>query len=132
MIRRLLWLGAILAALALAPPAARADEFATLVANLGGDSFAEKEKAIEALGSLDDPRAVPVLQALRDGNLVKTSDGRVLIVGTAGGRESVIDPETGSPLPDIAAAGLDRLRVNNRLRGRIEGVLGDLMLFSPN
>jgi urea transport system permease protein len=132
MIRRLLWLGAILAALALAPPAARADEFATLVANLGGDSFAEKEKAIEALGSLDDPRAVPVLQALRDGNLVKTSDGRVLIVGTVGGRESVIDPETGSPLPDIAAAGLDRLRVNNRLRGKIEGVLGDLMLFSPN
>jgi urea transport system permease protein len=132
MIARLVRIAGVLLLLLIASVPAHADEFATLVADLGGDSFAEKEKAVEALGSLGDARAVPLLQALRDGNLAKGPDGRVLIVQTVGGRETAIDPETASPLADIAAGDLERIHVNNRMRGRIEGVLGDLMLFSPN
>jgi hypothetical protein len=49
--------------LAAASPA-RADDFVALVGNLGGGSFAEKERVIAALGTLGDPRAVPILQAL--------------------------------------------------------------------
>ena len=45
------------------------------VAGLGGDSFADKEKAIVALGKLGDPRAVPILQALGDDRL-RTRAGR--------------------------------------------------------
>jgi urea transport system permease protein len=102
-----------------------------LLADLAGDSFAEKEKAIDALGSLGDARAVPVLQALRDGALAKDQGGRLLIVGTAGGKETAADAATGAPVPDIVGGDLERLRVNNRLRGKIERALGDLMLFSP-
>ena len=35
------------------------DQFADAVAELGGDSFAAKGKAVVALGKLGDPRAVP-------------------------------------------------------------------------
>src|SRR5438046_1289912 len=43
---------------------ARAEDLGALIAGLGGASFADKEKAIVALGKSGDPRAVPILQAL--------------------------------------------------------------------
>src|ERR1044071_7667062 len=55
---------------------ARADDLASAVAGLGGDSFAAKEKAIGALGKLGDPRAVPILKALSEDRLRKTPEGR--------------------------------------------------------
>src|SRR6516164_1980999 len=101
-----------------------ADDFATLVSALGADSFAEKEQAVVALGKLGEGRAVPVLTALRDGLLLRAPDGRVLIGGTT----KLTDAATGVEVADVAADGLDRIRVNNRLRGAIEGALGGLTL----
>jgi urea transport system permease protein len=66
--------------------------------------------------------------ALKDGLLRKTPDGRVLI--SSGPKLS--DPVTGAEVSDMAAAQLDRIRVNNRLRGAIEGALGALTLFSSD
>src|SRR5260370_42586698 len=57
----------------------RADEFATLLPALAGDSFAEKEQVVIALGKLGDERAVAVLMALKDGRLIKAPDGRLLV-----------------------------------------------------
>ena len=105
-----------------------ADDFATLVSALGADSFAEKEQAVVALGKLGEGRAVPVLTALRDGLLLRAPDGRVLIGGTT----KLTDAATGVEVADVAADGLDRIRVNNRLRGAIEGALGELTLFSSD
>src|SRR5205807_8742913 len=111
---------------------ARAEDLAAIVAGLGGAGFADKEKAIVALGKLGDPRAVPILQALGDDRLRKAPDGRIVIV--AAGRETtkLSDAATGQELPDLAPDSLDRIIVNNRLRGAIEGALGALTLFSPN
>src|ERR671926_1513566 len=61
---------------------ARADDLASAVAGLGGDSFAAKEKAIGALGKLGDPRAVPILKALSEDRLRKAPDARVVIINT--------------------------------------------------
>ena len=58
---------------------AKADDFAALVGGLASESFADKEKAVIALGALGDPRAVSILQALTDGRLFKGADGRVVI-----------------------------------------------------
>src|SRR4051794_39366443 len=69
------------AVLLLAALPAWADEFAALVAGLGGDGFAEKEQAVHALGRLGDARAIPVLTGLRDGRLEKAPDGRMIIAG---------------------------------------------------
>src|SRR5260370_16960032 len=130
MITPLLRLAALALILLLAALPARAEDLAAIVAGLGGASFADKEKAIVALGKLGDPRAVPILQALGDDRLRKASDGRVVIV--AAGRETtnLSDAATGRELPDLAPDSLDRIIVNNRLRGAIEGALGALTLFS--
>jgi len=109
---------------------AKADDFVTLVGNLAGDSFAKKEKAVTALGALGDPRAISLLQALTDGRLLRGADGRVVISEAAGGTTRVRDAVTGD---DIAGADPDRFEriiVNNRLRGAIEGALAALTLFS--
>jgi urea transport system permease protein len=109
---------------------ARADEFAAIVAGLAGDSFTQKEAAIVALGKLGDPRAVPVLQALGDDRLRAARDGRVLIVDNTGGTTRYSDAATGEAAAVVDADSLDRIIVNNRLRGRIEAALGALTLFS--
>jgi urea transport system permease protein len=117
--------------LMLAALPARADDFATLVAGLGSDSFADKEKAIVGLGNLGDPRAVPILQALSDDRLRTGANGQVLIVG-ADDPAKITDALTGEAVTGIAPDSLTRIVVNNRLRGRIEAALGGLTLFSPD
>jgi urea transport system permease protein len=115
----------VLILLSAASPA-RADGFATLLRALAGDSFAEKEQAVVALGKLGDERAVAVLTALRDGRLIKAPDGSVLVSDAT----KLTDPITGAGVSDVAADAPERIRVNNRLRGAIEGALGELTLFS--
>jgi urea transport system permease protein len=119
---------AIVLILLLAVLPARADEFATLLPALAGDSFAEKEQAVIALGKLGDERAVTVLTALKDGRLIKAPDGRVLVSDAT----KLTDPITGAGVSGVAADAAERIRVNNRLRGAIEGALGVLTLFSPD
>jgi len=114
------------------PVWAKADDFATLVGNLAGDSFAEKEKAVIGLGGLGDPRAVPVFQALSDGRLFKSADGRVVISVRDGGTTRVRDAVTGDDIAGLDPDSLGRIIVNNRLRGAIEGALGALTLFSAD
>ena len=109
-----------------------AEDFSVVVAGLGGASFAEKEKAVVALGKSADPRAVPILQALGGDRLRKAPDGRVVIVDAVAAGAKLTDAATGQPLPDLASDSLDRVIVNNRLRGAIEAALGALTLFSPD
>jgi urea transport system permease protein len=109
----------------------RAEDFGEVIAGLGGDSFAAKEKAIVALGKLGDPRAVPILQALSDDRLRRVADGRVVVVAPEGGATRLLDATSGQELNDVAPDSLDRIIVNNRLRGVIEAALGALPLLSP-
>jgi urea transport system permease protein len=114
------------------PVSAKADDFAALVENFAGESFAEKEKAVIGLGGLGDPRAVPVFQALSDGRLLRSADGRVVISVTNGGTTRVRDAVTGDDIPGVDPDSFGRIIVNNRLRGAIEGALGALTLFSTD
>jgi urea transport system permease protein len=114
------------AALLIAAPA-HADGLGDLVAALGSDGFAEKETAIQELATLGDGRAVPALKALAEGQLYTTPEKRVVIAEPDG---AALDAATGEKLGTLA--GLDRVRVNNRLRGAVEGALSRLRLFSPD
>ena len=110
---------------------ARADDFGSLVGALGSDTFAEKERAIIGLGNLGDARAVPILRALGDDRLRTGPNNRILIVG-ANDPSKLTDALTGEAVTGVAPDSLDRIIVNNRLRGRIEAALGGLTLFSPD
>ncbi|MGE5269669.1 MAG: urea ABC transporter permease subunit UrtB [Thiohalocapsa sp.] len=111
---------------------ARADDFAAAVAGLAADGFAAKEKAIVALGKTGDPRAVPILKALADDRLRTAPDGRILMLTTEGGTTKMRDAASGAALKDLTPDNLDRIIVNNRLRGAIEQAVGGLTLFSPD
>ena len=73
---------------------AKADEFTALVGRLAGNSFADKEKAVTALGAQGDPRAVLLLQAMTDGRLLRGANGRVVVSATSGGTTRLRDAGT--------------------------------------
>jgi urea transport system permease protein len=125
---RLSWLALFL--LSVAP--VKADDFASLVAELAGDSFADKVKAVTALGAQGDPRGVSLLQALTDGRLLRGADGRVVVSETAGGATRLRDAVTGDDIAGADPDSFDRVIVNNRLRGAIEGAFAALTLFSTD
>jgi urea transport system permease protein len=125
-------LAVLLLILTLSALPARAEDLAEVVSGLGGDSFAAKEQAVIALGKLGDPRAVPILQALSEDRLRRASDGRVVMMAPGGGTTKLLDAASGQELSDVAPDSLERIIVNNRLRGVIEAAFGALTLFSPD
>src|SRR5439155_15720937 len=129
---RLLRLAALVLVIAVASLPARAEDLTAAVAALGGEGFAAKEQAIVALGKTGDPRAVPILQALGDNRLRKAPDARIVLLAPGRGTARMNDAATGAALGDVAVDSLDRIIVNNRLRGVIEAALGALTLFSPD
>ncbi len=119
--------------LAVVPRPASADELDDLVAKLGSESFADKEAAIAALGALGDPRAIAPLRALASGLLMVASEGhRVVIAEPDGDKVRLIDPASGAAIGSVSVAAVERIRVNNRLRGAIEGALSGLQIFSKD
>ncbi|MEN0075471.1 MAG: urea ABC transporter permease subunit UrtB [Paracraurococcus sp.] len=109
--------------LALPARAQEKDYAATLPGLAGG--FGEIAGAVERLGALGDPRALPVLQALQEGRLLKAGDGHVLVPRGAG----YADAATGEPADP---AGAEPVRLNNRVRQALRGALGRLQLVSPD
>src|SRR5438105_4022039 len=126
LVGRLFRLAALVLLLLAASLPARADGLADAVAGLGAGSFAEKEKAVVALGRLGDPRAAPILKALAEDRLRKAPDGRVVILNTIGGTTKLSDAATGQEVSDLGPDSLDRIIVNNRLPNAIDGALGAL------
>jgi urea transport system permease protein len=107
-----------------------AEDFAVIVGGLVGGSFAEKEKAVAALGALGDPRAISILQALADGRLFKGDDRRAVVATIEGETTKFRDAATGADITDTSQP--SRVIVNNRLRVAIERALGALTLFGSD
>ncbi len=105
--------------LLLAAPLRAQENFEGAVAGLAG-GFAAQAEAVERLGALGDPRAVPILRALSEGKLQKSPDGVLAIEG-----RNVL---TGASAPTATEA----VRINNRVRGVLRGAFGRLELASPD
>ncbi|WBV42330.1 urea ABC transporter permease subunit UrtB [Pseudoroseomonas cervicalis] len=108
--------------LLLALPARAQDGFTAALPGLAGN-FAAQAEAVERLGALGDPRALPLLQALADGRLQKRADGTLLIREG----EALRDAATG----EAASGPAETIRINNRVRGALRGAFGRLQLLSP-
>ncbi|WP_413207130.1 urea ABC transporter permease subunit UrtB [Rhodospirillum sp. A1_3_36] len=122
----------VLAALG-ATPAQAEEDLAPLVASLAEGGLSDRAKAIEALAATGDPRAVPILEALSDGDLmVKKADGTVVIAKKAGKTLALTDPVTGEAMGELASGALDKIKVNNRLRRSIRDAVGALTLRSKD
>ena len=119
-----------------AGPVAAADDESELVVRINalakGD-FAEREQAVNALADLGDGRAARALQALSDGNLYeRKADGQVFIADRDGRDYKLFDPVTGDEAGTAGRRDVDKIRVNNSLRGQISAVIGGLTLMSPD
>jgi urea transport system permease protein len=112
---------------AFARPAAALDRAA--VEKLAYGDSEERLAAIAALVAEADPRALTVLQALADGELkaAPEPDKRVLIVKADVATDAVTG-ERAAPLPTPP----DAVRINNRVRGAIQGALAALRLTAPD
>jgi urea transport system permease protein len=106
------------------PARAQGDAFAALLPGLGG-GFAAQAEAVERLGALADPRALPALRALSEGRLARRSDGALLVQADG----AATDAATGAP---VDPAGAEPVRINNRVRAALRGALGRLQIVSPD
>jgi urea transport system permease protein len=126
-------LALLLIGVTVGPRPASCADLAELVTALGSDDFGEKDSAIRALGELGDPRAIVVLQALAAGQLAVVQESqKVAIVEAAGNDVKLTDAATGEDLGVVADDGVDRIRVNNRLRSAIESAMSGLQIFSKS
>jgi urea transport system permease protein len=119
------FIGLLLALLLVAAAPARAqDAFSAALPGLAG-GFGQIAEAVEKLGASADPRALPLLQALQDGRLLKREDGTLLLQTDAGTTEVL----SGRP---AEAGDTEAVRVNNRVRGALRGALGSLQILSTD
>ncbi|MFZ5784276.1 MAG: urea ABC transporter permease subunit UrtB [Pseudomonadota bacterium] len=132
LLRSLAGLLSALASVMIAGMALAAD-LQTLVNNLTTGSFGDRETAIGALAASGEAQAAPILEALGAGRLyVRKSDKTVVIAKADGNQLALIDAVTGKPAGTATEGELDRVRVNNRLRGVIDAAVGSLTLMSPD
>jgi urea transport system permease protein len=112
---------------------AQAQSFEEALVSLDAGSFGDKEKAIEAFAAIDDDRVVPVLIAMEDGRLFRRKADGVFVIGEKRGRSfDLVAVLSGEPLGEARSRDLDKITVNNRLRGAIMAMLGRLQLGSPD
>jgi urea transport system permease protein len=95
---------------------------------LASSSFDNVRRGVEELGRSSDPRALPVISALHDGELYQGADHALLIQTPSG----FLDARTGKTVADVSVAALKKVRVNNRTREAIDQALGALRLFAPD
>ncbi len=84
-------------------------------------------KAIAAIVASGDAQALPLLQAVLDGDVKTAGDDRVFLIKG----ESATDLLTGTPVAPVPAA-LDDLVVNNRLRRELGTGIAALKLATPD
>ncbi len=135
MATRLLRLIAFLTAtLFLAIPLAHAQaDLTPLVDALGQGGFPDRGRAVDALVATGDERVPAILQSLADGDLyTRDSDAKVVKAIKAGSDFALTDPTTGADLGTLASGDIEKIKVNNGLRGKLRTAIGSMTLLSPD
>jgi urea transport system permease protein len=110
-----------------------ADDLKTLIDGLGTAKLSEMEEKVKTLAATGDPKVVPLLEALGEGELyARKSDSAVFITKGSGATPTLVDPMTGQEVGEEAKGALTKIKVNNALRRTIRTALGGLTLLSPD
>jgi len=125
------WLLPLLATVVVAGSVFAAD-LGTLVTNLVTGGYTERDDAISALAASGEARAAPILQALSAGELYVRNADKAVVIGKGSGTIALTDAVTGKDAGSASEDDLDRVKVNNRLRGTIDAAMGSLTLMNPN
>jgi urea transport system permease protein len=102
------------------------------ITTLQEKSFQTKITAVQNLAQTGDPRVVPILEALLNGNLyTRKSDNKVVITEKKGKVYILYEPLTLAEIDQLKKRKLKKIRINNRVRKAIRGALGSIKLFHP-
>lgn len=104
-----------------------------LLEELDTRNFRQKAKAVSAIAAIDDPVVVPLLKTLGAGDLYRRkSDGAYFRAVRKGGTFTLYDLVSGDEVETLSKSALDRIIVNNSMRGQIGALLGSLTLRSDD
>ena len=121
---------AVITPLSLPAVAQENDRGKALLTNLAEAPASKVEEAVNAIVSSGDERARGWLEAYGNNRLSRVKDtGQVVLVLNNRGRDwEIADPLTGENLGEMSRRELDRVAINNRIRGQLEGILAMLDL----
>ncbi|MBV8791328.1 MAG: urea ABC transporter permease subunit UrtB [Pseudolabrys sp.] len=108
---------------------AMAGPYEDALAGFVTDEFDDTADAIAKVAESGDPKSAPLLAALQDGRLMYSAEAKKVYIKDAD--DKVTDAATGAAV-DNPPADIDSVRLNNRLRGLLDGVMGSLTLMSPD
>jgi urea transport system permease protein len=109
---------------------ARAATLEEAVANFTTDDFSDTLAGIDEVVASGSPRALIIIRALQDGQLMFSAEKKAVYVKDAAGK--LTDAATGQPISGEAPADVDNVRLNNRVRGTIDAALGGLTLLASD
>lgn len=110
-----------------------AEDFAGLAKNLNAESFSEKSAAAAALYQLDDPRVLPTLKAMQEGNLYWLSDSSQPVIGKEmGDKLELTSCETQTSLGLVDKSQVEKIKINNGLRRDLRGFVAGLELSAKD
>jgi urea transport system permease protein len=110
-----------------------ADDIRTQINNLASAKLSEMSDKIQALAATGDPKVVPALEALAEGELyARKSDSAVFLTKPSGTNLTLIDPLTAEVAGEEAKSALTKIKVNNAVRRAVRTALGSLTLLSPD
>ncbi len=115
---------------ALGHTAAHAASLDEAVAHFAADDFDESIAGVGELAASGSPRAEIIIRALQNGQLMFSAERKAVYIQEAA--DKLTDAATGQPITGSPPDDLDNVRLNNRLRGAIDGALGGLTLLSSD
>ena len=119
----------LLIAVAVPVPSA-AGPYEDALAGFTTDDFTDTFDAIDAVVASGNPLAAPVLEALQDSRLQFSAAEKKVFIKTKDA--ALLDAATGQPAAGPPPADLENVRLNNRLRGALNGAIGALTLMAPD
>ena len=111
-------------------PVAHAADLTEAVANFSTDDFSDTESGISAVIASGDPRAASILEALQDSRLLFSAEQKSVLYKDKSGK--LFDAASGQAFAGDEPSDLDKVRLNNRLRGSLAAAMGGLSLLSPD
>ncbi|MDP2227783.1 MAG: hypothetical protein Q8J78_09955, partial [Moraxellaceae bacterium] len=106
-------------------------DFEGLLYALPDAELSERGAIILALAATRDERVLPILGALLDGRLQSSSDPtRLVLLADASDDPQAADALSGDALGASSALSLDRITLNNAMRGQLRDLLARLQLSS--
>ncbi|MBI3774686.1 MAG: urea ABC transporter permease subunit UrtB [Gammaproteobacteria bacterium] len=122
-----------LLACALLIGATHADDIAVPLAALNSDDFEQKAQALIQIENSKDPHALPLFQALLDGNLFqRKQDDKLVYALEADGGYTLTDVLSGDALGTAGKRDVRKITVNNALRNQLQAAIARLSLTSSD